>query len=107
MANLGYIISGGGPVIKKYLVDAGTPDFTIAGSPAIASATSESGVAPMAAGTLADYVGLSLDTATYTATQATIQSTGPGIISLVVNPDAVIRLRMSGSGTAEIGRAHV
>ena len=100
MANLGYLLGGGAPVIKKYMVAAGTPDFTVAGCPAIASATTTAGVSPMAAGTLAEYVGLSLDTATYTTTQATIAASGPGVISLVVNADPVIRFRMSGSGTA-------
>ena len=101
MANLGYILGGAGPVIKKYHVAAGTPDFTVAGCPAIASATTTAGVAPMAAGTIAEYVGLSLDMAVYTTTQATIAANGaPGVISLVVNADPVIRLRMSGSTTA-------
>lgn len=101
MANLGYLLGGGAPVIKKYFVAAGTPDFTVAGCPAIAAATGAAGVAPMAAGTLAEYVGLSLDTAVYTTTQATIAANGaPGVISLVVNADPVIRLRMSGSTTA-------
>ncbi len=100
MANLGYILGGGGPVIKKYMVAAGTPDFTVAGCPAIPSATATAGVAPMAAGTLNGYVGLSLDTATYTTTQATVLADGPGIISLVTNLDPVIRLRMSGTAAA-------
>ncbi len=100
MANLGYLLGGGAPVIKKYMVAAGTPDFTVAGCPAIDAATTAAGVAPMAAGTLASYIGLSLDTATYTTTQATVLSDGPGVISLVVNTDPVIRLRMSGSTTA-------
>lgn len=101
MANLGYLLNGGAAVQKKYMVAAGAPDFTVAGCPAIASATTTAGVAPMAAGTLAEYVGLSLDTATYTTSQATIAANGaPGVISLVVNPDPVIRFRMSGSTTA-------
>ena len=101
MANVGYILGGAGPVIKKYFVAAGTPDFTVAGAPAIAAATAGAGVLPMAAGTLADYVGLSLDTAVYTTSQATVATgTGPGIISLVVNPDVAIRFRMSGATTA-------
>ena len=100
MANLGYLLGGGGPVIKKYMVDAGTPDFTVAGCPAVPALTAEAGVTPMLAGTINSYVGLSLDTATYTATQTTVRTDGPGVISLVVNADPVIRLRMSGSGTA-------
>lgn len=98
MSNLGYLLSGGGPIIKKYRVGAGTPDFTVAGAPAIAAATTSAGVLPMAAGTLADYVGLSLDTAVYTTTQSA--SMVEGVISLVMNPDIAIRNRMSGSTTA-------
>ena len=100
MANLGYLLGGGGPVIKKYMVAAGTPDFTVAGAPAVVAGTGVAGVTPMLAGTLNSYVGLSLDTAVYTTSQATIQTDGPGVISLVVNADPVIRLRMSGSTTA-------
>ena len=100
MANLGYLLGGGAPVIKKYFVDAGTPDFTVAGCPAVPALTAEAGVTPMLADTLNGYVGLSLDTATYTTSQTTIQTSGPGVVSLVVNADPVIRFRMSGDGTA-------
>lgn len=100
MSNVGYIISGAAPLIKKYQVAAGTPDFTVAGCPAIASATTTGGVAPMAAGTLADYVGLSLDTAVYSTSQATVAANGPGVVSLCVSPDVAIRNRVSGAATA-------
>ena len=101
MSNVGYILSGGGPILKKVFVAAGTPDFTVAGSPAIAAATAGAGVLPMAAGTLADYVGLSLDTTVYTTSQSVVSTgAGPGIVTLVVNPDVAIRNRMSGSTTA-------
>ena len=100
LANLGYILGGGGPVIKKYMVRAGTPDFTVAGCPAIAGVTAQAGVAPQSVGTISEYVGLSLDTAVYTTTQSTVLADGPGIVSLVVNADPVIRLRMSGTAAA-------
>ena len=100
MANLGYLLGGGAPVVKKYMVAAGTPDFTVAGAPAIPSATGTAGVAPMTVGTINGYVGLSLDTAVYTTSQATVLADGPGVVSLVVNADPVIRLRMSGTAAA-------
>ena len=101
MSNVGYIISGAAPLIKKYQVGAGTPDFTVPGAPAIATATGSGGPVPMAAGTLADYVGLSLDTAVYTTVQATVLANGaPGVISLCVSPDVAIRNRISGGATA-------
>ena len=100
MANLGYLLGGGAPVIKKFMVAAGTPDFTVAGAPAIPAATGVAGVAPMAAGTLNGYVGLSLDTAVYSTVQADTRVRDAGFISLVVNADPVIRLRMSGTAAA-------
>src|SRR6185369_8958591 len=51
------------------------------------------------AGTLADYVGLSLDTAVYTTSQATVLANGPGVVSLCVSPDVAIRNRISGAAT--------
>ena len=98
MANLGYILGGAGPVIKKYRVGAGAPDFTVAGAPAVVAATTAAGVLPQAAATVGINLGLSLDTAIYTTTQAADMIEGQ--ISLVVNPDAVYRLRMSGGATA-------
>jgi hypothetical protein len=98
MANLGYIMSGAGPLIKKYRVGAGTPDFTVAGAPAVVAATTAAGVLPQAAATVGINLGLSLDTAVYTTTQS--PSMIEGQITLVINPDAVYRLRMSGGATA-------
>ena len=101
MSNLGYILGGSAPVLKKVFVGAGTPDFTVAGAPATVALTGSAGVLPQSAGTLALFAGLALDTATYTTTQATIASNGaPGQVTLVVNPDLVIRNRVSGSATA-------
>ena len=98
MANLGYIMSGAGPIQKKYKVGAGTPDFTVAGAPAVVAATTAAGVLPQAVATVGINLGLSLDTAIYTTTQAADMIEGQ--ISLVVNPDAVYRLRMSGTAAA-------
>ena len=100
MANLGFIMSGAGPIIKKYFVAAGTPDFTVAGAPAVCAAATSAGVLPQAVATVGINLGISLDTAVYTTSQATVLSDGPGVISLVVNPDAVYRLRMSGTAAA-------
>lgn len=102
MANFAYCMSGAAPLVKKYRVGAGTPDFTVAGAPAVVAATTAAGLLPQAAATVGINVGLSLDTAVYTTTQATILSgsTPEGVVSLVINPDAVYRLRMSGGATA-------
>ena len=98
MANLGYILSGAGPVIKKFKVGA-TPDFAVAGAPAVVAATTDAGVVPVTAGTVGLTVGLALDTSTYTTTQATVAASGDAQVSVVVNPDAVVRFRISGGAT--------
>lgn len=98
MANLGYILGGGAPVIKKFMVGA-TPNFAVAGAPAIVAATTDAGVVPQSAGTVGQTVGLALDTATYTTSQATVLASGAPQVSVVVNPDAVYRLRVSGGAT--------
>lgn len=100
MANLGYILSGAGPVIKKYKVGAGTPDFTVAGAPAVVAATTAAGCLPQAVATVGINLGISLDTAVYSTSQATVLADGDAQVTLVVNPDAVYRLRMSGTAAA-------
>ena len=101
MSNLGYVLGGAAPVLKKVFVGSGTPDFTVAGAPATVALTGSAGVLPQSAGTLALFAGLALDTATYTTTQATIATNGaPGQVTLVVNPDLVIRNRVSGGAAA-------
>lgn len=99
MANLGYILSGAAPVIKKFKVGA-TPNFAVAGAPAVVAATTDAGVVPVTAGTVGITVGLALDTATYTTTQSTILASGDAQVSVVINPDAVVRLRCSGTAAA-------
>jgi len=98
MANLAYILGGGGPVIKKFHVAAGAPDFTVAGAPAVAAATAAAGVLPATTASTSAIVGLSLDTAIYTTTQSVTMIVGE--VSLVVNPDAAYRFRMSGTAAA-------
>src|SRR3990167_2222738 len=98
MANLGYILSGAGPIQKKYRVGAGTPDFTVEGAPAVVAATTAAGVLPQAVATVGINLGISVDTAVYTTTQSA--SMIEGQVSLIINPDAVYRLRMSGTAAA-------
>lgn len=98
MANFAFTFSGAGPIVKKYRVGAGAPDFTVAGAPAVVAATTAAGILPQAAATVGVNLGLSLDTAVYTTTQSA--SMIEGQVTLVVNPDAVYRLLMSGGATA-------
>lgn len=103
--DLGYTLSGGAPVIKKYM--AGTTMAT-AGIPvlgAVDAATDLGSIEPIAASTAVNtgsQVGLLLEaTGTVAATGVTDSSVLFG--SVIINPDAVIRARANNgttSGTA-------
>ncbi len=91
------LLGGGAPVIKSYQV---SESFTVAGIPVLISATSEAGLNPGTTTSAADLVGITLDTATYTTTQGTGASSAERLVKVIINPDAIIRMRMSGSATA-------
>lgn len=97
MSNVGYIISGGAPLLKKFKTGTGA-DNVFPGAPLIASASGVAGVVPMAAGTLADYVGLGLDTSVYTTVQSAAMV--EGVVTACISPDIAIRSLMSGGSTA-------
>jgi hypothetical protein len=96
-----YTLSGGAPVIKKYM--AGTTMAT-AGIPllgAVDAATDLGSVEPMAASTAVNQgsqVGLLLDTSGTVAATG-ITDSDELMVSVIINPDAVIRARAN-NGTA-------
>lgn len=92
--NLAYTLSNGGPLVKKYKI-AATVGY--AGIPLLDASTATAGVRNATTTSLANCIGLGLDTATYTTTQSA--SMVEGVVSVVINPDAVIKARMSGSAT--------
>lgn len=91
--NLAYLLSGGAPVIKRYK---SASTFTTAGGYATVTAADGAGVVLGLATTAADQVGLTLDTTTYSATQGDAEA----VVSVLVNPDAVLRIRMGRTATA-------
>ena len=102
---LGYMLSGGAPVIKKYM--AGTT-ITDAGIPllgAVDAATDLGSVEPMTVSTamaVGSYIGLGLDVSGTVAATG-ITDSDELFVSVVINPDAVIRAKMNNgttSGTA-------
>lgn len=93
------------PIIKKYQVATST---TAVGQPWLACATSTAGLAIATTTGAADMVGVNLDSATYTTTQGTgkalPQGTSAGtsaerLVSIIINPFAIWRLKMSGGAT--------
>ena len=97
MAKFVYDISTGtsSPIVKKFMIGASIPK---AGILAMAAAAGNAGIIPCTTTAVTNTVGLSLDSGTYTTTQA---STGTAVsVSCIVNPHAVYAYRMSGGATA-------
>lgn len=90
---LAYTYSGTAPHVRKYKVGV---TFATAGIPALVGAATTAGLAVGTTDNCTDSVGVTLDTATYSTTQGDAE----GIVSLIVNPDAVYKLLMSGAGAA-------
>lgn len=91
--NLGYILSGSAPVIKRMKLGA---SMTTAGIPVLVAAAGSAGVDVATVTTAPDAAGVTLDTGTYSTTQGDAE----GLISVVINPDAVWRILMSANATA-------
>ena len=91
MSNLAYTLSGNAPVIKRFKVGA-----TIAAGHGVLE-RSTAGVAAQTTTSLADAVGMSIDLGTYTTTQSA--SMTEGVVSTIINPDAVYRSLMVSAAT--------
>ena len=90
------LLNGGAPVLKKYQVAA---TLTNIGVPHLISAGNTGGLAVATTTGAADMVGVNLDTVTYTTTQGTGASSAERLATFVINPDAILRARISGSAT--------
>lgn len=90
------LLSGGAPVIKKYQINATIADV---GVPLLVGASNEAGLDLPTTTVAADVVGLNLDTATYSTTQGSGSESAERLVSVIINPDAILRARMSGGAT--------
>lgn len=93
--NLQNTLSGGASVMKRYKINA---TVATGGIPLLRGATSNAGVINATTTSLADFVGVSVDAATYTTTQAADMI--EGVVSVIINPDAVWRALMTSSATS-------
>ena len=94
--NLGYMLHGGAPVKKRFRVNAAMT--TIAGVPVMLGTSANAGLVLTGVNSGTDIVGVTLDTSAYTTTPT---ATSPeGIITVVINPDAIYRMKMAANGTA-------
>jgi len=73
----------------------------VAGIPVLQVADGTAGLATGTVTSAANAVGTTLDTSTaYSTTQADILANGEGLVTVIVNPDAVYRLHASNGATA-------
>jgi len=91
------LMSGGAPLIKRYQINATVSD---AGIPLLIGTSEEAGLDLPSTTVAADVVGLNLDTATFTTTQGTGADSAERLVSVIINPDAIYRVRMSGGATS-------
>lgn len=93
---LAYTVSGAAPLMKKFQVNA---TVARAGVPLLVPGAGNAGVVLGTTAGATDLVGVNLDTATYVTAQQTDGSSAARMISVIINPDAVWRLLMSGGAT--------
>lgn len=91
------LLSGGAPVIKRYQINADFPD---AGIPALVAAGAEAGLDLPATDAFVDVVGITLDTGVFLSAQQTGAADPEVTVSVVINPDAMVRARLSGGSTS-------
>lgn len=91
-----YHLCGGAEVIKRYKLAASIANV---GVPGIMTATTGN-ISPGSTSSYADAIGISTDTGTYSATQATLLAAGAdATCTFTVRPDLVVGAIMSGAAT--------
>jgi hypothetical protein len=97
--NLAYILSGAAPVKKRYKI--GNTMTTAVGIPTMVAGAADPGIISLPASAVSavtDCVGVTLDTGVYSTTQGDAE----GMVTVVINPDAVWRAHASGSAAAGV-----
>lgn len=89
----GYDVSGGSPVAKKFKINA---TMATAGVPVVIGTAGDAGLKLAAITSGVDFVGVTLDTGTYSATQGDAE----GVVTVIINPSAAWRMHCSGTATA-------
>lgn len=92
---LAYTLTGSAPILKKLKLGA---SVATAGIPVIADASNDYGECiPATTTSAADTYGVAIDTGTYTTTKSATMV--EGVVTVIVNPDAVWKARISGGAT--------
>lgn len=91
-----YLLNGGAPIARKYVIGASVAN---AGIPLLApSSSGGTGLANGTTTSAADTVGVAIDTGTYTTTQSLVADI-ERTVTVIINPDAVFKAKMSGGAT--------
>lgn len=90
-----YLLSGGAPIIKKFQVNA----TTIAGVPVRKGGSNTKGLIVGTTVACVGMVGCTLDGATYQAAQNADGSDQQALVSVIINPHAVWKAKLSGGAT--------
>ena len=101
--NFAGLLCGAAPVIKRYQISA---SVTVLGVPFVTSAAGAAGLSAATTTAITDMVGCNLDLATYATAQGV--NSPEALCSIIINPDAIWQIFMSGgatAGTAETLRA--
>lgn len=93
---LAYTLSGGKQIIKRYHPAAAV---VTVGKPFIAPAAGATGLTTATTTSVANMVGVNVDTAAYTAAQNSDGTDNATLMGVIISPDAVWRMKMSGGAT--------
>lgn len=93
---LAYTLHGNAPLLKKYQCNSSS---TAVGQPWVIPGANNAGVVIATTTGAADMVGVNLDSATYVTAQQTDGTSAERQLTLIVNPDAVWKIKMSGGAT--------
>ena len=92
-----YTLSGNAPKVKSFQIAA---TVSTRGIPLLIPAADGAGLALPTATSAANMVGMNLDTAVFGTVQNADGSDPAAIVKVIVNPDAVYRIQLSGSATS-------
>lgn len=91
-----YLMSGGAPIIKKFQIAA---DMLTPGVPVVKGGSNAKGISLASTTAAVGMVGVTLDTAALVTAQQTDNSDPARYVSVIINPLAVFRAKLSGGAT--------
>ena len=94
--NVAFLMSGGAPRLQNFQI---AQTVNNVGIPLLASTGAEPGLDEPTTINASDMVGINYDTATFVTAQQTDGTSAERTVRVCINPDAVLKARLSGDGT--------